>query len=406
MDKIKFIDLFAGCGGLSDGFLQTGKFNDIASVEWLKPQVETLRNRLKTRWGIFNSNETVLHFDIQDEERLFHGWQDDEKFDSNKGLDYLVKKADGVDVIIGGPPCQAYSVAGRVRDENGMHDDYRNYLFEHYLSIVSRYKPKFFVFENVPGMLSANPNGINIVEEITKGFNKIGYSISTKLGSQAVLNASDFGVPQNRKRVIIFGVSNDYQTEFPEINFIDEFYNIMNSKRVSQKTTVFDAIGDLPKFTPILTKHEKREAYIEPEVNRYNWHKARYHSLRDMNIFKLLAEDIETGRNEYTDSKAISKLYEEKVGSKSPIHRYHVLRKDLPSTTIIAHLHKDGNRFIHYDSKQARSITPREAARLQSFPDDFHFIGTQSSVFQMIGNAVPPLLGKNIALSVAELLSK
>ena len=125
-----------------------------------------------------------------------------------------------------------------------------------------------------------------------------------------------------------------------------------------------------------------------------------------MNIFKLLAEDIETGRNEYTDSKAISKLYEEKVGSKSPIHRYHVLRKDLPSTTIIAHLHKDGNRFIHYDSKQARSITPREAARLQSFPDDFHFIGTQSSVFQMIGNAVPPLLGKNIALSVAELLSK
>ena len=406
MNKIKFIDLFAGCGGLSDGFLQTGKFDDIASVEWLKPQVDTLRNRLKTRWGISNSNETVLHFDIQDEERLFNGWKDDEKFGSSNGLDYLVKKADGVDVIIGGPPCQAYSVAGRIRDENGMHDDYRNYLFEHYLSIVSRYKPKFFVFENVPGMLSAKPKGINIVEEITKGFNRIGYSISTKLGSQAVLNASDFGVAQNRKRVIIFGVNNDYQAEFPEINFIDEFYNIMNSKRVSKKTTVFEAIGDLPKFTPILTKHDKRKAYIDAEDNRYNWHKPRYHSLRDMNIFKLLAEDIETGRNEYTDSKAISKLYEEKVGSKSPIHRDHVLRKDLPSTTIIAHLHKDGNRFIHYDSKQARSITPREAARLQSFPDDFHFIGTQSSVFQMIGNAVPPLLGKNVALTILELMEK
>ena len=180
----------------------------------------------------------------------------------------------------------------------------------------------------------------------------------------------------------------------------------MNSKRVSKKTTVFEAIGDLPKFTPILTKHDKRKAYIDAEDNRYNWHKPRYHSLRDMNIFKLLAEDIETGRNEYTDSKAISKLYEEKVGSKSPIHRYHVLRKDLPSTTIIAHLHKDGNRFIHYDSKQARSITPREAARLQSFPDDFHFIGTQSSVFQMIGNAVPPLLGKNVALTILELMEK
>lgn len=406
MDKIKFIDLFAGCGGLSDGFLQTGRFKDIASVEWLEPQVETLRNRLKTKWGILNSNETVLHFDIQDEERLFNGWKDDQKFGSNNGLDCLVKQADGVDVIIGGPPCQAYSVAGRVRDNNGMHDDYRNYLFEHYLSIVSRYKPKFFVFENVPGMLSAKPNGVNIVEEITKGFNKIGYSISTKLGSQAVLNASDFGVPQNRKRVIIFGVNNDYQTEFLEINFINEFYNIMNSKKVSQKATVFDAIGDLPKFKPILTEHKKRESYIEPSDNKYNWHKARYHNLRDMDIFKLLAEDIETGRNEYTDSKAISQLYEERVGSKSPIHRYHVLRKDLPSTTIIAHLHKDGNRFIHYDSKQARSITPREAARLQSFPDDFHFIGTQSSVFQMIGNAVPPLLGEKIALTISELLEK
>ena len=100
MYKIKFIDLFAGCGGLSDGFLQTGKFDDIASVEWLKPQVETLRNRLKTRWGILNSNETVLHFDIQDEERLFNGWKDDEKFGSSNGLDYLVKKADGVDVLL------------------------------------------------------------------------------------------------------------------------------------------------------------------------------------------------------------------------------------------------------------------------------------------------------------------
>lgn len=406
MDRIKFIDLFAGCGGLSDGFLQSGKFKDIASVEWLKPQVKTLRNRLKTKWGVLNSEETVLHFDIQDEERLFNGWENDEKFGSNKGLDYLVNQANGVDVIIGGPPCQAYSIAGRVRDGNGMHDDYRNYLFEHYLSIVSRYKPKFFVFENVPGMLSAKPNGINIVEEITKGFNKIGYSISTKLSSQAVLNASDYGVPQNRKRVIIFGVNNEFQSQRAEIDYIDEFYSIMNLKKVSQKVTVLDAIGDLPKFEPILTKHEKKKAYIEPNENKFDWHKSRYHSLRDINIFKMLAEDIETGRNEYTDSKAISKLYEEKVGSKSPIHRYHVLRKDLPSTTIIAHLYKDGNRFIHYDSKQARSITPREAARLQSFPDDFHFIGTQSSVFQMIGNAVPPLLGKNIALSVAELLSK
>ena len=123
-----------------------------------------------------------------------------------------------------------------------------------------------------------------------------------------------------------------------------------------------------------------------------------------MEIFRLLSEDIESGRNKYINSEAISRLYEEKVGSKSPIHRYHVLRKDLPSTTIIAHLHKDGNRFIHYDPKQARTLTPREAARIQSFPDDFEFLGTQSSVYQMIGNAVPPVFAEKIASSILDLI--
>lgn len=125
-----------------------------------------------------------------------------------------------------------------------------------------------------------------------------------------------------------------------------------------------------------------------------------------METFKLLAEDIENEKFEYTDSKALSKLYEERVGSKSPIHRYYVLRRNEPSTTIIAHLYKDGNRFIHYDSKQARTITPREAARLQSFPDDYEFVGSQTSTYQMIGNAVPPLLAKKLGIAVADFLDK
>ena len=142
------IDLFAGCGGLEDGFLQTGKYIDIAAVEWLKPQVNTLVNRLKTKWNVSDADERVMHFDIQREDELFNGWKDDE-FGTGKGLDYFVNKANGIDIIIGGPPCQAYSVAGRVRDENGMKDDYRNYLFEHYLNVVNRYRPKLFVFEKV-----------------------------------------------------------------------------------------------------------------------------------------------------------------------------------------------------------------------------------------------------------------
>ena len=149
MSKYNFLDIFAGCGGLEDGFLQTGNYNDVAAVEWLKPQVNSLRKRLQTKWGIEDSNNRVIHFDIQRETELFQGWDNDADYGQHCGLDSLINQDGGIDLIIGGPPCQAYSVAGRVRDENGMKNDYRNYLFEHYCSVVNRYKPKLFVFENI-----------------------------------------------------------------------------------------------------------------------------------------------------------------------------------------------------------------------------------------------------------------
>jgi len=403
MSKYKMIDLFAGCGGLEDGFLQSGKYEDIAAVEWLKPQVNTLVNRLKTKWGIEDADERVMHFDIQRETELFEGWQDDE-FGNGRGLDYFVDKAHGIDVIIGGPPCQAYSVAGRVRDENGMRDDYRNYLFEHYLNVVNRYRPRLFVFENVPGILSAAPDGTPITDLIRKGFDNIGYEIIDDLRI-AKINASDYSVPQNRERMIIVGVDKNRYKDIQK--FLVRFYNEMLPKYKGKRLiTVKEAIGDLPVCKPNYDEenHSKRKSHATPECE-VTWHKPRYHNLRDMDTFRILAEDIETGNREY-DSKKISELYEKKVGSKSPIHRYHVLEPDLPSTTIIAHLYKDGNRFIHYDSKQCRSITVREAARLQSFDDDFYFVGSQGNAYQMIGNAVPPKLAKAIALAVADLLTE
>ena len=134
----KMIDLFAGCGGLEDGFMQSGKYEDVAAVEWLQPQVKTLINQLKTKWNITDADERVMCFDVQKEEELFHGWSDESvspsreilpngkesryktgPYGKGKGLDYFVDKVGGRDIIIGGPPCQAYSVAGRVRDENG-----------------------------------------------------------------------------------------------------------------------------------------------------------------------------------------------------------------------------------------------------------------------------------------------
>ena len=401
MRKYKMIDLFAGCGGLEDGFLQTGNYEDIAAVEWLRPQVNTLINRLETKWGISDAKERVMHFDIQREKELFEGWNDSE-FGKSKGLDYYVNQVGGIDIIIGGPPCQAYSVAGRVRDENGMKDDYRNYLFEHYLSVVDRYRPKVFVFENVPGILSAAPDGTPITSLITKSFEKIGYTIIENL-KEAKINASDYSVPQNRERIIIVGIDHR-RIKNPE-KYLDVFYKeLLPMQKGTQKITVKEAIGDLPKCKPYFDEehHKKRKSHETPECS-LTWHKPRYHNMRDMDTFRILAEDIESGRRKY-DSKKISELYEKKVGSKSPIHRYHVLESNLPSTTIIAHLYKDGNRFIHYDSEQCRSITVREAARLQSFEDDFEFVGTQGNAYQMIGNAVPPNLARAVGFAIAKML--
>jgi len=403
MKKIKMIDLFAGCGGLTEGFLQTGCYNEIAAVEWLQPQVDTLRNRLSTHWGIDHANESVMRFDIQREAELFVGW-DDPEYGKNKGLDYFVDAAGGIEIIIGGPPCQAYSIAGRVRDENGMKNDYRNYLFEHYLNVVNRYRPLLFVFENVPGILSAMPNGTPITELIKDGFDSIGYEIIDDLRI-AVVNASDYNVPQNRSRVVIVGIRKDLNTDVQTL--LNRFYRIILPKyKGTKKVTVKEAIGDLPPCEPYFDSehHRKRVSHSTPNAT-VTWHVPRYSNMRDMDTFRLLAEDVASGKFEY-DSKKISELYEQKIGSKSPIHRYHVLVPDEPSTTIIAHLYKDGNRFIHYDPKQQRTITVREAARLQSFPDDFEFVASRGGAYQMIGNAVPPMLAKAIASAIFELIGE
>lgn len=404
MSEIKMIDLFAGCGGLTEGFMQTGHYSEVAAVEWLRPQVNTLRKRMNDKWGELDADRRVMHFDIQREDELFSGWQNDEKFGDGKGLDYYVEEAKGIDIIIGGPPCQAYSVAGRVRDENGMKNDYRNYLFEHYLSVVERYKPKLFVFENVQGLLSANPDGVPITEKISRAFGDVGYLIINNL-KEALVNACDYGVPQNRNRVIILGISKE---EYPNAEqLLNDFYSkLLPQHKVKKHVTVREAIGDLPKCMPHFDEesHKKKISHDTPECE-LTWHIPRYSNLRDMDTFRILEEDIASGRREY-NSKRISELYEKKIGSKSSIHRYHVLAPDEPSTTIIAHLYKDGNRFIHYDVEQQRTITPREAARLQSFPDDFDFVGSRSNVYQMIGNAVPVLLAKAIAEAIYKLLKE
>lgn len=405
MKKNNVIDLFAGAGGLLEGFLQTQKYHPLASVEWEKAPVDTLRNRLKTKWNVSDADESVIWFDMQRIEELFTGFED-QKYGNSKGLDYFAN--DKVDVIIGGPPCQAYSQAGRTKDENGMKFDYRNYLFEYYLKAVERYQPELFVFENVPGMLSAMPDGTPIIDLIKKDVQKIGYEVVTDIKRHALIDISDYGVPQNRKRVILVGLKKNGSTAEQCQKYLEQFYDKLLVKYKSdKKISVQEAIGDLPPIFPLKKGYPNKNnkvSYTSNDLNPQWGHIARFQNDRDINIFGLLAEDIASGKNELQKADKLNEIYNNATGGNSKVHKYHVLRKDQPSTTITAHLHKDGLRFIHYDPEQKRTITVREAARLQSFPDDFEFISTRGNQYKMIGNAVPPEFSRRLALAVDEFL--
>jgi len=401
--KLNFIDLFAGCGGLSEGFLQSGSYNGLAHVEWELPMVNTLRNRLEKKWMLEKeeSLKHVVHFDIQKTSELINGnWSNKskERFPNNhqivmrKGLKGLVKDKK-VDIIIGGPPCQAYSIAGRAQDKNGMKNDYRNFLFESFSEIVSEFKPDVFVFENVPGILSAKPGGVKVTDRIYQQFKKIGYKIykSDEL-KKAALISSDFGVAQKRKRIIIIGVKKDSTINLKEI------YTAINKEKCATKT-VRDVLFSLPKFYP---KNTPTKKISHAGKSNLLSHTPRFHNTRDIQIFRdWIKNDMNSKPLDYKIN-----FYNKIFNKKSKHAKYRNLEWDKPSPTVVAHLNKDGLMFIHPDEKQARSITVREAAILQSFPLDYEFLGGQGYCYKMIGNAVPVLMAKGIAEGIKNVLNE
>ncbi len=408
--KIIAIDLFSGAGGLSEGFLQANNFDFIAHVEWEKPMVDTLRTNLVKRWGYSEeeAKKSVIRFDIQKVEELVGGnWSEEtqKEYAHDNSIEIVKKGIDGqlgkkkVDVIIGGPPCQAYSIAGRYRDS--MKTDYRNYLFESFVKVVDHYRPKFFVFENVPGMLSAKPGDRLVVERIYEAFEKIGYEIRKPEDmKKSVYTAADFDVPQDRHRVIIFGVDKSLGYS------VEDLYSKLDlEKSEKPRLTVRDAIGHLPKLMPLDEPYKRGNRNYSHQDNPsldITLHDARYHNKRDIQVFKKW---ISEGMNNLPNDKKVE-FYNEISGKNSNNNKYRNLEWDKPSPTIVAHLYKDGLMFIHPDEEQARSITIREAAILQSFPDDYEFVGSMAYCYKMIGNAVPVTFAKHIAKALIRFMEE
>jgi DNA (cytosine-5)-methyltransferase 1 len=300
-----------------------------------------------------------------------------------------------VDMIIGGPPCQAYSTIGRARLATNANWDSRKFLYKLYAKFLEKYSPKMFVFENVPGLLSSG-NG-KYLKDMLSVFASLGYTFEYKK-----LNASDFGVVQNRIRVIIIGWKKELKLSFPDFETNDM------TKKVS------DILLDLPE----LSAGESRDiAYYIKKANEYlkltgirnsldftTQHIARPHNVQDKKIYgkAITLWNEEQRRLKYTDLPASLQTHKNKEAF---LDRFKVVASNLEAShTLVAHIAKDGHYYIHPDVKQLRSLTVREAARTQSFPDDYYFEGTRTTAFRQIGNAVPPLMAKAIAKGILEMI--
>ena len=397
--KYTFIDLFSGCGGLSEGFYRMG-FTALAHVEINHWACETLRKRM-AYYGYSNIEREVIEKDITSDDIL-------------TDIDNAVAGRP-IDVIIGGPPCQAYSTAGRVRDSKGMASDPRNFLFESYVKILEYFRPKFFVFENVTGLLSARVNGKPIMPSIMSALGN-----SYKLINDPnilVHNTADYGVPQIRMRVIIMGVRKDIATK----EAIDLYNGVVKThwnpetdtierKGLKKYVSVREAIGDLPPVEP--GEDASTTSYDYPCNNAFlkRIGKAGIYPLMDHIARKHNALDRERFAIMINNHWSFGQLRKEMPQYEHEHARvfdnsYVVQWWDLPSKTILAHIHKDGFQFIHPDGDQTRSFTVREAARIQSFPDDFEFAGSRGEKYKQIGNAVPPLFAEALAKSIKKNLS-
>lgn len=364
--KIKALDLFSGAGGFSYGMSKAG-IEVIAAIEYDQRIAKTYRKN--------HPNTIMINSDIR-KVSVF-------KNNNLESIEELVGFTD-FDIIFGGPPCQGFSMAGnRIRKNISFFEDERNLLFLEFLRIVREIKPKFFIIENVPGILNFD-NG-RVRKEIHDSFSKLGYNVASK-----VLSAEKFGVPQRRKRAIFIGnrIGKNSMELFPE--------ETTNQK--GTEVTVWQAISDLPSLKSGEGK-EPGEYRTKPESEyqkmmrntidgKFYNHVASIHQEKTIEILRLI-------RPGQTLKDLPKKYHTRSVHSGA----YGRMVKDEPCYTLTTRINTPSvGRITHPEDD--RTITAREAARLQSFPDNYHFIGDITTIGMQIGNSVPPILAEKIGSSI------
>lgn len=411
MKELNFIDLFAGAGGLSEGFIREG-FKPIAHVEMNKDASDTLKTRTAYHWLKENNKLTIykdyLKSNTRDKKELWNKIPANlinstiNKEISNTTINGIFNTIDKelngrkVDIIIGGPPCQAYSVAGRAR--KNMERDPRNHLYEHYVKFLAKYKPKMFVFENVPGILSAK-NG-QFLNQIFKAVIDSGYKVS--LPPKDYLNAKDFGVLQDRKRVIIIGWKKDLKLKYPEFESVENTFQVSKDlfsdlKMLRHGEGSMNAIEYAKPPTQYL-----KNMKIRNEIDFVTQHITRSTNENDLEIYRIAVDEWNKGKR-LNYAELPERLIKHSNTNSFP-NRFQVVNGNGLSHTVVAHIAMDGHYYIHPDKNQNRSISVREAARIQSFPDDYFFEGSRTAAFKQIGNAVPPLMAQKIASKIKEML--
>lgn len=414
---MKILDLFAGCGGLSEGF-SDGFFDIVAHVEMDKNACDSIKTRTCYR-KLKKSNNLDYYNDYlenriskqelhgilsrEDKARIINEEINSKSIEKIFTIIDELKESNEINGIIGGPPCQAYSMIGRAMNKRIIKSDSRIYLYEYYVEFLKKYNPDFFLFENVKGLLSfKDQHSQKLFPKIILEFEKCGYDVTSKL-----IDVSEYGVSQKRERLFIFGL----KTKNTKYKFNDLPYFSILEKFKEPPICVNDLLIDLPVLRDgeVSNKYNGKQPpsivsnYFRSENLSLSLNISRKHNERDKKIYKLaLKKKMEGVQLKYYDLPLNLRTHK---NTSSFVDRYKAIDGKKVSHTIVAHISKDGHYYIHPDIKQNRSITVREAARIQGFPDSFYFENSRSAAFKQIGNAVPPYFSHKLAVALLDKLT-